>query len=693
MYVKMIRNISDRKKTEAALKLSESRYRQMFKSNMAIKLVIDLENFYIEDANPAAAKFYGHSINQLKGMSLEKINILSREKLNNLIAQTREQNLGFYSCPHKLSNGEIRFVEVRDGPMEIEGRQLLYSIIHDITASKEAESQILIASKMFDYSTDAVMLINDKNQVVSVNFAFTQITGYQQSEIQNKSPEIILASQDTALLNKKVLKSIKEHGQWKGELWHRLKDGQSKPLSVSVNNINHKNSNTSSYVVMLTPRYTRLLDSDNSIHLIELTELPNKSLFIDRLQNAIDRAQRNKNLLGVLLIDFKNFSEINKHYSYDLGDQLLKAISKRLKYNTRDSDTISHFSSDLFAVLVEDLSDIHQMGIVSQKLLSTLAEDYHTNEHNIDLNVSMGISIFPDDGNQTQQLLANAELALNNAKKIPGNHFELTNKSMNKHANKWLQTEAKLHEALRNNEFYLVFMPQIDTHTNTLDSIEVLLRWHHPEKGHLLPQQFLLMAEKSGFIGAIGSHIIDLSLQQYRSWLDLGLTIPRLTLNISHLQIEFDLIDLLFKKCKQYNIEHHCIGLEFSEQNFTITSDIQNAVLQKLQRNNFHICIDDFGSDNSSLSGLLHCTINEIKIDPGFIETTYNSPQAKNLLSGMVALCASQEIQLIAEGIESKQTRDYMHDFGIHHMQGYLFSQPLTTKAMTEYIKLHFSSL
>jgi len=692
IYQFVIRNISDRIKTEAALKSSESRYRQMFKSNMAIKLVVDLDNFYIEDANPAAAKFYGYSLNQLKGMSLEKINILSREKLNNLIAQTREQNLGFYSCPHKLSNGEIRFVEVRDGPMEIEGRQLLYSIIHDITASKEAENQILVASKMFDYSTDAVMLINDKNQVVSVNYAFTQITGYQQSEIQNKSPEIILASQETTLLNKKVLKSIKENGQWKGELWHRLKDGQSKPLSVSVNNISHKNTNASSYVVMLTPRYTRLLDSDNSIHLIELTELPNKSLFIDRLQNAIDRAQRNKNLLGVLLIDFKHFSQINEQYSYDLGDQLLKAISKRLKYNTRDSDTISHFSSDLFAVLVEDLSDTHQMGIVAQKLLSTLAEDYHTNEHNIELNVSMGISIFPDDGNQAQQLLSNAEIALKNAKKIAGSHFELTNKSMNKHANKWLQTEAKLHSALRNNEFYLVYMPQIDIQTNSLDSVEVLLRWNHPEKGILLPEHFLLTAEKSGFIGAIGSHIIDLALQQYRLWLDLGFTIPRLTLNISHLQIEFDLIDLLFTKCKQYNIDYQCIGLEFSEQHFAITTDIEKAVLQKLQKNDFHICIDDFGSENSSLSCLLHCTINEIKIDPGFIDKTHESLQASDLLSGLVSLCASQNIQLIAEGIETKPACDYIHNFGIRHMQGYLFTQPLTTQDMTTYIEQHFSS-
>lgn len=678
VYQFVIRNISLRKKTEAALIASESRYRQMFESNKAIKLVINPDKFQIEDANPAAADFYGYTIEELNGMDLAQINILSKDKLNKLIDQTRQQNLGFYSCPHRLANGEIRFVEVRDGPMEIEGKCLFYSIIHDVTASKEAENQVLVASKMFDYSTDAVMLINHNNQIVSVNYAFSQITGYQQSEVQNLPPEIFLASEKDCLLNKLVLDQLKNKGQWRGEIWHRLKDGQSRPLSASINCIRNETSNSSSYVVMFSPRYNQSLDLENKVHFDELTELPNKSLFIDRLRNAVERAQRNKNRLGVILIDFNNFSEINTLYGFDIGDLLLKAISNRLKYSTRNCDSLSHFSSDDFAVLIEDLSNIQQVGIVAQKLLTTLSEIYKTKNHDIEINVSMGISIYPDDGEQSDTLLNSATSALLKAQKKPGNHFELTNETMNNHAKMWLKTEASLHSALRNNEFYTVYMPLINTATREINSLEALIRWQHPEKGSLLPNQFLSEAENTGFIGVIGLNLIDQVLIQFRTWICNDINIPRLDLNICQAQIDVDLLDILVSKCDKYDIPYDRIGLEFSEVHFINTNKEQRKILQQLQQKHFFICIDDYGYSTSSLSSLLQCTVNAIKIDPLLIKNAREFIEAENLLMGIISICNTQRIQVIAEGIETEEDKQYLHALNIHFMQGYLFSSPLS---------------
>jgi|GEM_PF-1376089 len=687
VYQFVLRNISARKKAEEALRRSEYRYRQMFESNMAIKLVVNPDKFIIEDANPAAANFYGYSIEQLQGMDLGKINILSRDTLNTLIQQTREQNLGFYSCPQRLANGEIRFVEVRDGLMEIDERTLCYSIINDVTASKEAENQVLVASKMFDYATDAVMLVNNNNQVVSVNHAFSQITGFPQNEILDQAPEIILAEQHQTLLNQQVLDALDKDNQWKGEIWHRLKGGQSRPLDVSINRIQNNASDATSYVVILSPKNSNLLNFDNEIHYVELTHLPNKSLFLDRLSKAIDRAMRNKTHLGLILIDFDNFSQINKTYGYDVGDTLLKAIAKRLQYNTRDSDTLSHFLSDDFAVLVEDLNDIQQIGIVVQKLMSTLAEDYQTPKHNIELNLSMGISIFPQDGEDAQSLLNQAAAALSTAQQVPGNHFELTSDEMNNRASLLLHAEASLHQALRQNQLELFYLPQINTDTQQLDSMEALIRWNHPQQGYILPQQFLPGSEQSGFIGAIGIYVIEQALRQYRHWLNKGLHIPCISINLYQSQLDADLPDVLLEKCQKYALDHQQVCLEFSESNFKHINNEQRDVLHQLQDLQFKLCIDDFGRSLNSLSFLVECAVQVMKIDPQLVKQALNSADTEGLLKGFVSFCESQNIRLVAEGVESTKDCEYLRDLNICHMQGYLFSRPLPARDVADYLR------
>ncbi len=690
VYQFVIRNIVARKKTEAALIASEQRYRQMFESNMAIKLVIDPDMFRIEDANPAAADFYGYSLEELKGMDLARINLLSREKLEKLIQQTREQNLGFYSCPHRLANDEIRFVEVRDGPMEIDGRQLFYSIIYDVTVSKQAENQVLVASKMFDYSTDAVMLINDDNMVVSVNSAFSQITGYQQSEILHQPPETILASKDFTLLNRKVLDTISDSGQWKGVVWHRLKNGQSRPLNITINSI-ESDSNANSYVAILSLKQSQTLDPETHSHYVELTQLANRSLFVDRLHNAIERARRNRVRLGIILIDFRNFSEINSRYGYDTGDTLLVAISRRLKYNTRSTDTISHFNSDDFAILIEDLHDIQQMGIVLHKLISTLSETYQTPTHAINLDVSMGVSIYPEDGDTTQVLIDSAELALQKAQQSAGSHFEMTNENMNQLANLWLKTEARMHTALRNNEFILQYLPVINTQTHKLAGIEALIRWHHPEEGYLLPHQFLPTAEQSGFIGAIGTYTLEQALKQFRLWLNEGLDIGRLNINICQSQIDIDLLDILIEKCKKYNLPHNSIGLEFSEINFSQSTDQQKQVFKYFTEQGFYILIDDFGLSSNSIGCLLQCNVNAIKLHPDLMLDSQKSADKRKLLDGIISLCNTLDVDIIAEGIESRSDSEYLQGLTIYTMQGHLFSKPLYTTEVIPFIQQHTS--
>ncbi|MDH5484650.1 MAG: PAS domain S-box protein [Gammaproteobacteria bacterium] len=689
VYQYVLRNITKRKVTEKALKNSELRYRQMFETNRAIKLVINPVLRTIEDANPAALEFYGYSLDELKGMSLSRINILSKDKLEVLTKQSKEQKTGYYTCPHKMSNGEIRFVEVRDGSMQVEGKELLYSIIYDITETRNANERLMLASKMFDCSNDAVMITDSSEMVVSVNEAFVDVTGFQQSEIIGKKPEVFLARKNETLLNKDVIEQVRETGEWKGEVWHRLKGGEANPLKVTVNQVNDSDGNIANYVVLMTKSAAKnnSEQGDVIVNYTGLTGLPDRALFKDRLKKAIDRSRRSNSMLAVMLLDFRGFSTVNKSYDYDTGDQILKAIGRRIKYNVRESDTVAHFSSDDYAVLLEDIADIQQVGIVAQKILTTLSEGYQIDDKSIFLDVDIGVAVYPDDSGDVDGLMHYAEQALTSLQKKSPNNFELNSAVLNRMARKWVQVDRDLHRALKNNEFEVYFLPQINLANKLrIEAMEVLLRWNAPGKGLLLPGNFLPNAEQSGFISAIGFKIIDVGFNEYDKWLKRGFDVGRLSFNISLTQLDDELVGYFQDKCKQYKIACEAISLDFNESKMLESSSQQVAVLTKIHEAGFQLCIDDFGKNMASVASFMHYPVNAIKLDRSLVDKIETSESAVSLIKGLVLLCNNLDIQVIAEGVETAAQLQILKDIGCEHMQGFVFGAPIEASAAVEYI-------
>ena len=691
VYQFVLRDINQRKNIEKALRESEHRYRQMFESNQAVKLVINPETKIIENANPAASTFYGYDLNELKGMHISKINVLPADKLDILIRQTDEQNRGFYNCPHKLANGDIRFVEVRDGPIEIDGHTSIYSIIHDVTAGKQAEDKLILASKMFDYSTDAAIISDEHNRILSVNQAFTEITGYQQSEVQGKDPAFFLSDPNNKLITTEIEKTITTKGHWQGEVWCRQHDGKTFPLSASIHIIKSADETIINHVLLLSPKVNVDEYSDASNNYSALTHLPNKNLYLDRLSYAIERNNRNEKELAILMIDFRNFSQINQQFGYDVGDRILQSIAKRLKYCIRESDTIAHIESDDFVLLLEDLVDIKQAGIVAQKIISTLSEDYHVDNYEIPLEVSIGISISPADGKNAHDLMEKAQQALQQAQEKEGNTFRLTSNQLNQNAHIWLQTDEKLLTALKRNEFINVYQPILDTKSNKVIGIETLLRWQHPDHGDLLPTDFLPNAEKSGFISAIGEKSIDTAFADFSTWKKLTSHTCRLFLNISLSQINEDLLKHLLSACQQHNIPNNEIALDFSEQSLLNCATEEIKILQKIRQHDFYLCIDNYGI-GASLECLLQCPPSAIKIDHSFIHRSEQNSQADIVLHGLTLLAHKLDIDVIAEGIEKSSQLERLNKTYVHLMQGYYFSAALSASDMTNYINQHNGS-
>ncbi|MBI3188169.1 MAG: EAL domain-containing protein, partial [Gammaproteobacteria bacterium] len=685
VYQFVIRDISHRKRTEQALRDSEQRYRQMFENNQAIKLVINIEQYKIEAANLAAARFYGYPQHEMPGMSLDKINIISRDKILTLIRQAKEQSLSYYTCPHRLASGDVRFVEVRDGVMEIGGQSLLYSIIYDVTETRRAENQLLLASKMFDCTSDAVMITDKNNQVISINQAFTGLTGFQLSEIINTRADDLLAGRDQKFITRDVFTTLQQHGSWQGEVWQRLVNGETRNMNATINVVMSHQGDILNHIIMLSTNQEDSRDGRLDENYASLTGLPNRTIFISQMRQAIDRSQRSLKQVAVLLLDVRNFSDINRARGRNAGDQILKAMARRLKHNVRESDTVAHFEKDNFAVLLEDLADVQQTGIVAQKILTTLCEEYQIDGDVVTLEISIGISVAPEDSIDELDLLEKAGYALVAAQGVPGSSFRLRSQHMNNSAWQWLQTDENLHRALKNNEFVISYLPQISTTENCVEAIEALVRWNTPQ-GILLPLRFLPNAEYSGFISAIGSRVIEMACADFGRWRHEGVKLAYLVINLSSSQIVDELEAYLLEQCKLNNLTADCIILDFNEQKYVVSSTEQRNILRSLQARGFRISVDDFGSGTASLSCLLQCPVNVIKIDRAFVTTCVDSVESQKLLSGVLALASELDMHVVAEGVETRDVFERLSELGCTRMQGFYFSEPLAVAQVTHFV-------
>jgi diguanylate cyclase (GGDEF)-like protein/PAS domain S-box-containing protein len=685
VYQFVIRDISLRKKTELALKESEQRYRQMFENNQAIKLVVDVNKYVIEAANLAAARFYGYQQNEMPGMSLDKINIMSRDKILTMIRQSNEQNMGYYTCPHRLASGDIRFVEVRDGVMEIGGQSLLYSIIYDVTETRRAENQLLLASKMFDCTTDAVMITDRNNQVISINQAFTDLTGFQLSEIINTDADDLLTGRDQKFITRDVIASLQQHGSWQGDICQRLLNGKSGNLRATINVVMNRQGEIINHIIMMSTNQADVKNEKLGENYAGLTGLPNLAIFVSQMRQAIDRSQRSHKQVAVLLLDVRNFSDINKAKGREAGNQILKAMARRLKHNVRESDTVAHFEKDNFAVLLEDLADVQQTGIVAQKILTTLGEEYQIDGDEITLEISIGISVSPEDGIDEVELLEKAEYALVAAQQVPGNSFRLCSQHMNNSAWQWLQTDESMHGALKNNEFIVSYLPQISLIDYRVEAVEALVRWNTPQ-GVLMPLRFLPNAEQSGFISAIGNKVIEVACADYGGWHQQGVRLDYLVLNLSPAQIVEDLEFYLLEQCKNNGLTTDSIILDFNEQKFIVSSTEQRNILRSLQARGFRVCVDDFGSGHASLSCLLQCPVNVIKIDRAFTSTCIESIESQNMVSGVLALATKLDMLVVAEGVETQEEYERLRALGCTHMQGFYFSEPLRDTQVKSFV-------
>ncbi|WP_413436482.1 putative bifunctional diguanylate cyclase/phosphodiesterase [Sulfuriferula sp. GW1] len=425
------------------------------------------------------------------------------------------------------------------------------------------------------------------------------------------------------------------------------------------------------------------VELDHLAHHDVLTDLPNRLLLQDRLSQAIELARRQRTQLAVMFMDLDQFKHINDSLGHSIGDQLLQSVAQRLVACVRQSDTVSRQGGDEFVLLLPHIEHAEDAALSAQKLLAALVAPHRIDQHDLHISVSIGISIYPDDGQDAETLIKNADTAMYHAKEYGRNNYKFFEQSMNARAVLRQSVEASLRRALERQEFVLHYQPKINLHSGTIVGVEALIRWQHPELGLLLPAHFVPIAEECGLILPIGRWVLRTACLQAQAWRQAGLPPIIIAVNTSALEFRAkDFLEYLRTVLAETGLNPACLELELTESVLMHDVEFSNAVLPAIADLGVMLAVDDFGTGYSSLSYLKLFPIDTLKIDQSFVNQITTNPDDATIVSAVIGMGKSLRLRVIAEGVETPEQYAFLLTQQCDVGQGYYFSHPMTAEAI-----------
>lgn len=539
---------------------------------------------------------------------------------------------------------------------------------------------------VFRSSREAVMITDVDSRTLSVNKAFSVITGYSEAEMIGQTPRLLKSSRHEAAFYQQMWRSIEETGHWQGEIWNRRKNGDIYPQWLGISAVKNSQDQLTGYigVFMDISDYKEAQQRiEHMAHHDPLTGLPNRTLLRDRFQQIRARRERVDKQAAMLYLDMDHFKNINDTLGHPAGDQLLLEAARRLSDCVRDVDTVSRIGGDEFVVLLSDLNNPENMADVSQKLLDTLSRPFEIQQTAFNMSCSIGISICPDDGEDFDTLLKKADTALYQAKVKGRNNYQFFTDAMNQQIARHMQLEVEMRQGLELGQFFLCYQPQVYLDSRTIHGAEALLRWRHPTMGSIPPSEFISVAEESGFIVDLGHFVMRQACLQAKQWFDQGVSLT-VAVNVSYAQFTRNNLLGLIKAClEDSGLPPHLLELELTESILVADPDKVLSVMLELKAMGVHFSIDDFGTGYSSLSYLKRFAVDKLKIDQSFVRDVPGDPDDEAIVHAVINLARSLKISCIAEGVETEQQVKFLKSLGCQEAQGYLFARPLTVEQFT----------
>lgn len=674
---------------------AETLYRDLL--SMSSDGILIHQNHKIAYVNQELIRMLGYDEKALLSLTLEAI-VPHRHRADILACMDDNDRHHPHISEHELlcEDGRLCRVEMTHKPITYHADPAHLMVIKDLSIQAESERFQMLTRSVFDNAGEGIVVTDADNCFVLANKKFEEITGYSFSEVVGKTPSILSSGQHNAVFYDEMWQALQQDGVWQGEIWNRKKDGTIYPEWLTINEVTNKAGEVIHYVGLMND-LSQQKATEQEINRLSfydiLTGLPNVSLFKNRLQQAIQKSRHEANQVALLIVDLARFKMINDAVGYEHGDQLLKKVANRLNKTLDSEDSVARLGADNFLILLEDVAHKNEVSEFAEQLLTLFETPFEIDHQSYVLDIKVGIALSSQDGVQALDLMKSADEALYEAKKAPHSRYAYHTSALTHSTTEVFFYENALRKAIEEHQLVAYYQPQMDFETGQVIGAEALVRWIHPEMGLVMPIKFIDIAESTGLIIPLGRSILLQACQQWLSWQSQGLSLLRISVNVSTVQLMHPgFVRTVADVIQETGIDASVVELEVTESFLLQNEQAGIERLVQLKALGVSLSMDDFGTGFSSLSYLKKLPLDQLKIDQSFIRSLPDDKEDIAIVDAIIAVGNAVGVEVIAEGVEKQTQVDYLQQKGCRLGQGYWYSRPIEAQAFFEWWRSRLQS-
>lgn len=658
---------------------SETRFRTFFENNRSVMMLVEPDTGVIRQANEAACKFYGYSIDELYNCPISAINVMGEEKLKLERHKAMAEEKNCFQFIHRLRDGSIRHVEVYSTPVNIGDSKKLFSIIHDVTERHNLESENRLAASVFTHANEAIVVMDNKHRIIRTNSAFHSITGVHLDDIDQHS---LLRTMNVVNEDESALwEQVRRHGNWKSSVWGIRPNDSSYAALLTISTVRNKDDSPHNYIALfsdITSIKAHEKELEDMANFDSLTRLPNRALFLDRLRIELDRHSLSHNRVAVLFLDLDDFKIINDSWGHTVGDQVLDTIASRLRTSIRENDTVARIGGDEFLLILTHLPQGDLCGPVLKRLLTSCAAPIPSGSKELSLSASIGISFFPDNGQYPEQLIRQADYAMYQSKKQGRNRCTYFTEEDSLNDSPASEKIKGLEYAINNQQLQVYYQPKVNLNNGEVSGFEALIRWQHPENGLLNPVTFIEELEGHDVFVKMDNWVLKSVFEHLSAWNAQGFH-TSVAVNVSAMQLQNPNFPVYIRDLLAAHPDITPGQIEFEILESSALRDLSSVseIVLEFSAIGIEFSLDDFGTGFSTLERLQQLPVKALKIDTGFVLDMLHNTSSLRLVKAILALSDAFNLKTVAEGIEDIELGETLIRLGCQYGQGYGIARPM----------------